>query len=265
MRKIPATCRPSLEIFCVQVLSNLSAHPRYAHMIAETSLASRMSEIVEEWPDHDLQKEACIYIRNSVSHKDDFIIKRLVDANILYSIMQYLYVAQGDEKSELPAVEALIDIFTVGQTQLSPEGRNIFVATVEAYAGFECFLNMYLSATGKSIDDMEHDDGEAQEQSDDEQSNLDAKPFFTLKNRLAARSKYIMRTWFLGKFQETLQNAMQSAELFHKLGSLTMDPETQKNSIMDLIEEFSSLMPNGSSVAKPIVSANRTESESTLA
>jgi hypothetical protein len=250
--KIPVSCRISLDIFTVQILSNLAAHSAYAYLIAETQLSQFVCQLLETNPDElELLKEVGIFIRNSVSHKEPFIIKKLIDSNVLSLLLQYTNTFERDEKALLPAMQAFYDIFTVGDQLVTPPTlNNLFVKMTDSYAGFESFLNVYLNATGKNIEDvMEHDE----DIEDEESSNSP----LTIKVQLASKTKIIMKKWFLNKFQETLDKAQMSQELFNRLGSLSVDTEAKKCCIMELVDEFSTLKPYQSN-------NNRTESEVTL-
>lgn len=253
--KIPSSCRASLEIFCFQILANLSAHIHFAKVILDTPLVNQIIMKLEDHPDQDLQKEACFFVRNCMSFRDWDMTKTLVEKNIVMALFQYLFVLQGDEKSELPAIDSLLNIFRVGDAH----EPNKYLILAESFAGYEIYLKIYLNSTGKQIEDMEHDIEEGDYSSDEECINTKKA---CLKKKLAAKTKFIMRTWYLKKFQETIASAQLSQEMFHSLGSLSMDSSNQQNAMLDLISEFSALTPH-----EPASKGHtqRTESETTLA
>lgn len=253
--KIPSSCRASLEIFAFQILANLSAHIHFAKIILDTPLINQIVKCLEDHPDQDLQKEACVFVRNCMSFRDWDMTKTLVENNVVISLLQYLYVIQGDEKSELLAIDSLLNIFRVGDFN----EPNEYLEFANSFAGFEIYLKIFLNSTGKQIEDMDHDIEDGNHSSDDE--SIDTSSKTSIKKKLAAKTKYIMRTWYLKKFQETIANAQLSHEMFRSLGSLSMDSSNQQNAMLDLIHEFSGLTPHESNLKSQ---AQRSESETTL-
>ena len=213
-------------------------------------------KILEENSDQDLQKEACLFVRNCMSFRDTYLTKILIENNVVILLLQYLHLVQGDEKAELLAVDALLNILRVGDYTSTNEYLNM----ANSYAGFEIYLKIYLNSTGKQIEDMDQDIDEplCSDEEDSETSSL-----ASTKKKLAAKTKLIMRTWYLTKFNDTIARAQSSDVVLQSLGRLSMDSSTQKNVIIDLINEFSALSSKDSDGTKG--STYRTESEVTLA
>lgn len=236
-----------------------------ARHIAETSLVQHLTSILETSPDTDSQKEACIAVRNAMSHKDPYITSKLIDANMIISLLRYFQIVHDDTKAKLPVIETLIDLFRVGDQNPTPIGSNLFVDMVNQTGAFGMLLDTYLMATGRNLEEMDcidHDPQDGDESGDDEMPHT-IQPLM-IRDKLARKTKLMLRNWFLAKFQETLRDAHMSQELFSRLGSLSFDPENQKSSIADLIEEFSTLSPT-KSFQKQSGAGERTESEVTLA
>ena len=233
----------------------MSAHIHFAQVIIETPLVNQIIKILDDHPDQDLQKEACVFVRNCMSFRDWDITKKLTDNNVVMALLQYLYVIQGDENSELLAIDSILNIFRVGDLQ----APNEYLAFANSFAGFEIYLKIFLNSTGKQIEDMDQDIEEVAYSSDEESADTISK--VSIKKKLAAKTKYIMRTWYLKQFQETIASAQLSQDMFKSLGSLTMDSSNQKNAMLDLINEFSALNPH-ESASKCV--AQRSESETTL-
>lgn len=221
----------------MQILANLSAHVHFAKIILDTPLVHQIIKILEDHPNQDLQKEACIFVQNCMSFRDWDMTKKLMDANVLMALLQYLHVIQGDEKSELPAIDSLLNIFRVGDCSQP----NKYLIIADSFAGYEIYLKIYLNSTGKQIEDMDHDVEDGDYSSDDDCTDTSKA---VLKKKLAAKTKFIMRTWYLKKFQETIASAQLSQEMFQSLGSLSMDSSNQQNAMLDLISEFSALTPH---------------------
>ncbi len=223
-----------------------------------------LTHSLEMSPEVDLQKDACIAVRNAVSHKDLSIAKKFADANLVVALLHYLQLVRDDTKAKLPVIETLIDLFRIGDADPTPTGSNLFVDMVNHAGAFGMLLDTYLMAAGRNLEEMDcidHDANDGDESGDDEMPQS-TQPLM-IRDKLARKTKMMLRNWFLEKFQETLRDAQMSQELFSRLGSLSVDPENQKSSIADLIQEFSTLSPTKATKLNS-GAAQRTESEVTL-